>query len=175
MSKTATYSLIASTTLTSTSTTVTFSDIPQTFTDLYFVCESYNESDGVNVTFQVGNGSIDTGLNYSSTSLQGNGTAAGSYRESGQARFLCSFPNASGSTTVPLSLKFHLMDYSNTTTYKTNLLRVGTAGTTYPGLALIAELWRSTAAINTIRMSVSANRYAVGSTFKLYGILAGNA
>ena len=57
---------------------VTFSNIPQTYTDLILV---FNGSITVYnyIQVQVGNGSIDTGANYSGTIVGGNGSSAFSY------------------------------------------------------------------------------------------------
>ena len=75
MSRTATYSLIESQTLGSAAANVTFSSIPTTFTDLILVISTATTSIA-DQDMQVGNGSVDTGANYSRTWLQGNGSAA---------------------------------------------------------------------------------------------------
>jgi hypothetical protein len=62
------------------------------------------------------------------------------------------------------------MNYSNTTTYKTIISRGDN-----PGFLVIAlaNLWRSTSAINIITMvSETGNNFVTGSTFTLYGITA---
>jgi hypothetical protein len=59
------------------------------------------------------------------------------------------------------------MNYSNATTYKTWLSR---ANRPSAGLDAIVGLWRSTAAITSITLSVISDTYSVGSTFSLYGI-----
>jgi hypothetical protein len=58
------------------------------------------------------------------------------------------------------------MNYSNTTTYKTSLVR-----TNNDRVAAVVNLWRSTAAITTIKLEeVVTGDIATGSTFTLYGI-----
>ena len=62
--------------------------------------------------------------------------------------------------------------YANTTTNKTIISRSNNAGT---GVDANVSLWRKTPeAINQIRI-YQANNVATLSTFKLYGIQAGNA
>jgi hypothetical protein len=72
---------------------------------------------------------------------------------------------ASGSNSI-----IDIMNYSNTTTYKTALHRFNDANAI---VFAIVGLWRNTAAINQVRVfSTNAVNFAVGSTFTLYGIKA---
>jgi hypothetical protein len=71
------------------------------------------------------------------------------------------------------------MDYSNTTTNKTVLIRENTLNVgsgMNPGTAAVVGLYRSTVALNTIQVfDLTGKSIASGSTFRLYGIQAGNA
>jgi 3-keto-L-gulonate-6-phosphate decarboxylase len=159
-----TYTPIARTTLSSTATTVTLSNIPQTYTDLILVCnvKSTNAGD-VFVQFN-----SDTGSNYSATFLYGTGSTAGSFRTSNQSRILIDY--YAEIFTDWSDRIVQLQNYSNTTTNKTVLVRASNAGRGVDG---IAGLWRSTAAITSITVSITNSlSFAVGSTFTLYGILA---
>lgn len=174
MSKTATYALIESQTLGSATATVTFSSIPSTYTDLLLVFSGTMTSADY-VQFQVGNGSVDTGSNYSNTALKGNGSSASSSRASNSTNIFTAEPM----NTNQNNLIINFQDYSNTTTHKTTLMRSntpltdgGAAGST----SATVGLWRSTSAINTIKMYTYAGQtFATGCTFRLYGIQAGNA
>jgi hypothetical protein len=64
---------------------------------------------------------------------------------------------------------FNILDYANTTTYKTVINRANNAAT---GVDATVSLWRSTAAINSINISSSTSSFATGSTFSLFGIKA---
>ena len=163
MSRTATYSLIASNTVTgSPAANYTFSSIPATFTDLICIINGTTTSlEDITVQY---NG--DTGNNYSYTQVNGSGTAASSQRQSNQPQILLGgFGTVQGGTT------FQFMDYANTTTFKTALSRVGVANWS---VTAKVGLWRSTAAINAIKFAHPYS-FAVGTTMKLYGIQAGNA
>lgn len=161
MSKTATYSLIESQTLGSATATVTFSSIPATFTDLILVIRATTISANFNMRF---NG--DSATNYSDTSVWGNGSSAASYRSTNNTVIGLTYTSSG----APIS-RIQIQDYANTTTYKTALNRqddsVNATGAN-------VGLWRSTAAINSISI-VSSGTIPSGSTFKLYGIQAGNA
>jgi len=163
MAKTATYSLIQSTTLGSTQSTITFSSIPSTYTDLVLVCSPLTTAAAaVQIRFN-----SDTGTNYSRTLLSGNGSSASSQRASNLDQNSISY---SGANTTPYTAITQFQDYSNTTTHKTYISRSSSAS---DEVIAYVGLWRSTAAISTILLFPSSSgSFTAGSTFKLYGIEA---
>lgn len=159
-----TYVALASTTLTGNAGSVTLSSISSAYTDLVLVLNIIGNA--AQDTYFGING--DTGTNYSSTLLTGNGTTATSTRASNQG--VGYIASVATSTTNPnFNAVVHFQNYSNTTTYKTVLARSNNAST---GTQAVVSLWRSTAAITSINISPSTSSYAAGSTFTLYGILA---
>jgi hypothetical protein len=171
----ATYTPIASITLGAAAASITFSSIPQTYTDLVMVMSPANNTsvqDGTEL-FSINS---DTGTNYSFTELYGNGSSAASIRRTGTAYIGLSFFTTIDTTLGSTTNVTHFMNYSNATTNKTILNRANNVSSTYPGTSLIAGLWRSTAAITSfsIRPGGSTN-FKAGSTFDLYGILGANA
>ena len=167
-----TYTPIASTTLSSTASSVTFSSISGSYTDLILVVvPAQGSPTGSSPLLQVGNGSVDTGSNYSYTSLRGNGTSATSIRDVNLSNIPEPLTGLS-STLGEYMITYNLMNYSNTTTYKTIIFRAGSLNSSYPGTVATVGLWRSTSAINTIKFYVSGTAMSIGSTFTLYGITA---
>lgn len=159
-----TYTPIATTTLGSPTASYTFSSIPSTYTDLVLIIGGSNVSGDQGIVTQVGNGSIDTGSNYSTTYLLGNGSSASSGRASNDTSIIAGRMDANPSTSI-----IHYMNYSNTTTYKTVLGR-GNDGTY---VIQHVGLWRNTAAINTIKVyNLSSVNFAAGTVITLYGIAA---
>ena len=162
-----TYEAIATQTLTGTSSGITFSSIPSTYTDLVLVATGlFSAQQSYRMQFN-----SDTGTNYSSTLLEGNGTAANSYRYSNQ-NYFWTMNSMTGDSTAPSPNIFNIMNYSNTTTNKTVLARENASGGTYPGTGAGVGLWRSTAAINTVLIYPGGGTFNAGSTFTLYGIKA---
>lgn len=155
---TATYEKIATTTTSAGNTTITLSSIPATYTDLVLVVSGSNSA-ASDLRMRL-NG--DTGSNYSSTVMYGDGTSATSFRESNQT----SFYGAIG-TSISNSI-INIMNYSNTTTYKTVITRTN-SNPFFP--MAFAELWRSTSAVNSVTCYVTSGSYNAGVTFTLYGIL----
>lgn len=169
----ATYEPIATTTLGSDTTTVTFSSIAGTYTDLVLIMslgEQVSQTNGVRV--RIGNGSTDTGSNYSNTYLIGNGTAASSQRQSNITYFDIAWNASPSSTLGNYNAICNFQNYANTTTYKTALLRVNSSN---QSTEAVVGLWRSTSAINIIDIYTgggASNKLLAGSTFTLYGIKA---
>ena len=156
---TATYDMIATTTLSSSTTSTTFSSIPSTYTDLVVVFQGSGLS-GDTLYYQFNN---DIGTNYSDTYLFGDGTT-GSGRHANVGGIFGAGVNTSQCMQV-----INIMNYSNTTTHKTTLLR-GNANGTGATVAFVG-LWRSVSAITSIKLSLNAS-FAAGSIFTLYGIKA---
>lgn len=159
-----TYTPIATTTLTSAAASYTFSSIPSTYTDLILVVSSV---DTTALYARLGNGSVDSGTNYSYTFLVGYGTGVASGRNSNVSKgwlSLSSDVNAKVYNTVT-----HFQNYSNTTTNKTFMTRYSDADIY---AAAVVNLWRSTSAINIITVYGDTSNIPSGSTLTLYGIKA---
>jgi hypothetical protein len=165
----ATYTPIASITLGAAVSSVTFSSIPSTYTDLVLV--TYAKLDVAGSTIYARPNS-DTGTTTSYTVLNGNGSVARSARDSNSANgFMLGIAYGYGTDNNIITTQF--MNYSNTTTNKTSLSRANNAGF---GSEINVSLWRSTAAVTSLTIRVnSADIFQSGSTFNLYGIQAGNA
>jgi hypothetical protein len=162
----ATYTPIASITLGTALSSITFSSIPQTYTDLILVSSPINSGiTAVNIYFN-----SDTGTNYSCTRVYSGGGVASTDRFSNTASSLGGW--GTNANTNPYLFTSHIMNYANTTTNKTMLTRTAEMNAGYVGL--ITTLWRSTAAITSISFTGNLN-FSVGSTFNLYGILGANA
>jgi hypothetical protein len=171
MSKTATYALIDSYTAPSGQTSVTFSSIPATYTDLILVVNTIVSS-GTGAELSIRFNSDTTG-NYSNTYLLGTGSATASGRGTNFTYADCGYLSSNSGN--PNTRILHIQDYANTTTFKTIISRA--SGVNGAQVTAYANLWRKTPeAINSITIfSASSLTYATGSTFKLYGIQAGNA
>ena len=164
---TATYEKIATTTLGSAKSSITFSSISSAYTDLVVVVQgTYSTSDDI-ITLTYNN---DTGTNYSDTTMYGNGTSALSYRNTTASAIQVGwYPNPGGAAVVS-NMVLHIFNYSNTTTYKTNISRADTSNV--QGAAARVGLWRSTAAINRIDLIMIAGNLQTGTTATIYGIKA---
>lgn len=160
-----TYTPIATTTLSSSASTVSFTSISGSYTDLVLVMNVISTSNSPNYLYLQYNS--DTGSNYSTTILSGTGSVAESARFSNRTNFNIDY-EATPNTQIGNRI-VNIMNYSNTTTYKTALVRANRAGS---GTDAIVGLWRSTSAITSILITHYSAQFDSGSSFTLYGITA---
>lgn len=163
-----TYTPIATQTFSSADVSVTFSSIPSTYTDLRIVVAGVTSAAGRTVQIRF-NGDSTSGL-YSMTELWGTGSTAGSNRRTGQNQIETSYQQVNFSDTNQANALIDVMNYNNSTTFKTLLARVNSASASFPGTVASVGLWRNTNAVTSI--TVIGNNFNAGSTVSLYGILA---
>ena len=163
-----TYTPIATYTATGSVASYTFSSIPSTYTDLILVAQTIVSSGAsFSDVFLRFNG--DTGSNYSNTYLLG---LSPSSAVSGRAANVTVADSGylTSNSGNPNTRIIQLMNYSNTTTNKTVISR-GSSVNSGQVISYV-NLWRNTAAINSIILFPQSGNYAAGTTFTLYGIAA---
>jgi hypothetical protein len=162
-----TYEPIATTTLSSSAATISFTSISGTYTDLRMIISGVGDINE-NIFYRF-NGSSST--IYSRTDLVGTGTSAISNRATGGSFGRLTnygYPTTTVGQQVTI---WDIMNYSNSTTYKTSLARSNNATS---GVDAVVNLFSNTAAITSI--SIACNQYTGGSnwlsgtTATLYGI-----
>lgn len=162
----ATYEPISSTTVGSGGVAnVEFTSIPGTFTDLVVVFHGLGETSTTNLDMRFNS---DTGSNYSFTRLFGNGTSAGSNRQSSQNVLRTSYDATLVSSAYTTEV-IQIMSYANTNVYKTALVSAARAGS---GVDRVVGLWRSTSAITSVTLFHPSTDIGEGSVVSLYGIKA---
>lgn len=160
----ATYEPIATTTLSSSQSSVTFSSISGAYTDLVIITNTAVTSGTGAIYLRVGNGSVDTGANYSFTYVYGNGFTIQGGRASNRTEAVID----RHATSITGNGIANIMNYSSTDTYKSIISRGNESSNM--SIAYI-NLWRSTSAINIITMlDENGANFTAGSTFTLYGI-----
>lgn len=162
-----TYTPIATQTLGSAASSVTFSSLPQNYTDLIIVGSVKNTANnGDEVAFQL-NG--DTSSSYSRTRIFGDGSTASSGRASNQTKGALAINSTAQFSTVIANFQ----NYSNGTTNKTVISR-GSDASNY--VSAYVSLWRNTSPITQITLLPdSGTTFVSGSTFTIYGVAAGNS
>jgi hypothetical protein len=164
-----TYTPLYSQTLSANTASITFSNIPTTYTDLNLVVGGITTTTGYSFTLSV-NG--DTASVYSQTLISSNGTNLQPARYTNAANtsmYIGGWVNGYDST-APSTLYVDFMNYSNITTNKTILWRSGASNRNVESGVM---LWRNTSPITTITISSQGGaNMASGSTFTLYGIKA---
>lgn len=155
---------LGSMTLTSGQTTVTLNSIPQGFKDLRLVV-SYAMSGTSSASRLRFNG--DTGANYNSVGMGGQGSSAGSWSEANVTGGRV-IGYAIGPTTGQQTFFLDVIDYSATDKHKTSLSRMNDAAS---DVMATATRWASTAAVTSVTIyDVLGQTFVTGSTFNLFGI-----
>ena len=157
---TQTYTPLATVTLGTAASSVTFSSIPATYRDLILVVRPI----GVSTTNQTGlrfNG--DTGTNYPTVLMFGNGSTTGSFTSND------SYIDIKGGFTSGIGVGIaQIMDYSASDKHKTVLIRKDEPAST----AARAGRWANTAVVTSLSLTGFGSNLDVGSRFDLYGVIA---
>lgn len=155
---TSTYTSLATITLTGSDSSITFSNIPQTYKDLILVSVPYgNQTNDATVAFN-GSSSGFTGVR-----LYGYSAGAGSNTYSDSVGMILVSDN------LNVNIVWQIMDYSSTDKHKTVLVRTNRATDSF--VSASAHRWASTAAITSFTITpTSPYSFSAGATFNLYGI-----
>ena len=160
------YDALASTTLSSTASTVTFSGIPTGYKHLQ-IRYSLTAAGAADTTIRF-NG--DAGSNYSSHLLRGNASAglAQAYSYTSQSSAFVQF-NIGYNTSVAV---IDILDYQNINKNKTIRSIAGwDNGTSSNGeMDLWSGAWYNTGAITSLVLTAATTTFSVNSTFALYGV-----
>lgn len=159
-----TYEPLGSVKLTTAQTSVTFTNIPQNYTDLVLVANAK----GTGVAYLTFRFNGDSSTSYSDTFLYGLSNVAYSGRDTSVTQIYGAAAGASMNA-VWTNGNYSIQNYNNNSTFKTVLGRFSAAGNETTS---VVGLWRNTAAITSITVLTTSNSYDVGSTFSLYGVTA---
>lgn len=146
-----------------TSVQIDFSSIPSTYKHLQlrFISTVTNNTECF-IRFN-----SDTGANYYSHYLKGNGTSATSGSSSFSAAYVATISSGSGGYNVAGTVD--ILDYTSTTKKKTVRSLSGVANTTKE-IGLYSAVWLGTSVISTISFRQGGFAFPATSRFSLYGI-----
>ena len=152
---------------------ITFSGIPSTYTHLQLRGFAL-ETAGANGIYMVIRANSDSGANYSSHSLYGNGSGASANGGGSQTSFFTGPNSGPTSNSNPTVLVMDLLDYSNTSKYKTFRTLIGCDNNGSGSVDLASGSWQNTSAITSLTFLAYsqgvASTFAQYSTFSLYGV-----
>ena len=154
----------------STTSDVTFANIPQTYQDLMFVVNGRGSYSASYVLIQA---YINGGFSgYSTTYLQGDGSSATSSRQSATSGlYLGNLPAATSTSGIQGSIVTHILNYANTSTYKTILSRNAYDLNGSGGTRLSVNMSSSTSAVTQVNIATfGVGYFTAGTTIELFGI-----
>jgi hypothetical protein len=160
-----TYEPIATQTVAVATSSITFSSIPSTYTDLKLIFTCTGLAAGQDIALQY-NG--DTGTNYSYTRVSGSGVAATSGRNTSVANWRINALGVYTDTSIPITMQVDIFSYTGST-FKTGLSFASGDKNGSGYVSTNIGLWRNTAAITNMTIS-SATNFLIGTTATLYGI-----
>lgn len=165
-----TYEPIATHTFATAASTITFSSIPGTYTDLQIIGYFGDSSSGGDSRLYL-NG--DTGTNYNMNrwwaEYSTGGAIQGQIILSTQTGFWLSQNNANSSDFICSIVDIN--NYASSSMFKQCTIQNYQSGSTRAQTpTMIGGAWRNTAAITSLTMTCNAGNFPVGSSFAIYGI-----
>ena len=150
---------------------ITFTNIPATYSHLQIRCiarHSGSGSGGDNIYMQFNN---DTGTNYKSHFLYGNGSSASAgVGGSNDVNFAARIPTNAASSSIFGAGVIDILDYANTNKYKTSRVLSGHDQNGSGEIFFFSGLWLNTNAITSIKLYSSGVNQIQYSQFALYAV-----
>jgi hypothetical protein len=164
-----TYTPLNTATTTATTANITFSSIPQTYTDLIIVVSTHSLNGGSfgNIQSKYNGDTNNANYAYGLMYTQGSGSSSGG----GNAGWWGYISNNTG---IFSTMQAHIMSYSTTDRFKTTIITESNGVVNNPMYAfeLSVMTWKSTSALTSILIDSSNGGFVAGSRFTLYGVKA---
>jgi hypothetical protein len=167
------YALLATTTTTGSQSSVTFSSISSSYTDLVVKIRGRgtNAVTNENVLAQFNS---DTAGNYQFEDVHWFSTAGAASQSTGQTSIIVGFiPGSSATANYSGTAQMTIGLYSTTTFYKQTVSTCGVTlgtGTFSVGACLYSGAWANTAAINAVKIFVASGGFVDGTIISIYGV-----
>lgn len=168
-----TYELISSSTVGSGGTaTITFSSIPQTYTDLLIKISGRSNRGATFSDIRISFNGSPTGTSYSDRDLEGSGSSASSQNTSStdSIHIYQAIPGSSATNNVFGNCDIYIPNYSSSNYKSTSIDSVMENDSSISYMALTAGLWSNTSAITSIVLTDPFSTFTQYSTAYLYGI-----
>lgn len=160
------YDALASVTLSSSTSSISFNGIPSGYKHLQVRALTANTS-GPGSSASLYFNSNTTSSNYRNHYLYGSGSAAGAGTDGNSAG---NGVMGQGMTTGPAAWVIDVLDYANTNKYKTVRLLNGYDANGSGYIFFGSNLWMNTNAVNTFTITAPVGTFLQNSSFALYGV-----
>lgn len=166
-----THTLIAGTTLTSTTSNITFSSIPGTYTDLLLKFSTRADANGSNDSFDtiIKFNNSASNLTFKSLRADGSGVNFNSLTD----RMLRTTNPSDYTASTFSNVEVYILNYASSNTKSFNVDGVLENVATGTGMIIISGTWSNSAAITQIAINPNGNtaaNFVAGSSAYLYGI-----
>lgn len=166
-----TYEPIATANGNGSGTSISFSSIPSTYTDLRVIIQATSPGAGQYVSPAIQFNS-DTAANYGQTLIWGDGSTTGSYRANSANKMYAGPQQVGVQNTNPCIGIVDIFSYANTTTFKTGLVDASVDNNGSGSVERLVTVWRSTSAINAITVISQGDPFSTSTIVTIYGIKA---
>ena len=163
-----TYTLIQKTTLNASAASITFSSIPQTFTDLVVKVSARGTTSALYGYLYVKLNSAVT--NYSGKLLYADNATAGSTAGSATILNPGLVTMATSTESTFASSEFYIPNYTSANYKSISSDAAGETNSTHAMLYLTGQLWSNTAAVTSIDLSPDSGNFAQYTSASLYGV-----
>lgn len=165
------YESIATASGTGSSGVITFSSIPSTYTHLQIRSLMRNTSAGTGDQSTLITINSDTGANYATHRLTGNGSAAGAQSYTSGTAIVPYFnPSNGNAASIYGVYVLDILDYANTSKAKTMRLFGGSDFNGSGSVGLISGAWFNNTALSSITFTSGGGNWTTDTRFALYGI-----
>jgi hypothetical protein len=162
------YESIATVTLGSAASSISFSSIPSTYQHLQLRM-NWGFTDTANNTWLNAQFNGDTGSSYSYHAIRANGSTVST--SAGTSSTKVSFgADDNGDASIWAVSVTDILDYKDTNKYKTTRSLAGQDRNGAGAINFWSGNWRSTSAISSILIATDSSTFRAGSKFALYGI-----
>lgn len=163
------YESIATVTLGSASSSISFSSIPSTYQHLQLRI-NWGFTDTANNTWLNATFNGDTGSSYSYHAIRANGSTVSASTVGISASKAVFGADDNGDANIWAVSVTDILDYANTNKYKTTRALAGQDRNGAGAINYWSSSWRSTSEINSITIVPDSSTFRAGSKFALYGI-----
>jgi hypothetical protein len=157
--------LIEAKDLTTSSATISFTSIPQTYTDLKLVLSARSSGSGIGMSMAISiNGSS---ANFTAKNLEADGVTPAS---GASTNYLANIPGSTATASTFGSVEVYFPNYTSSSykSYSTDSVTENNSTTAY--VNLISGIWKQSAAITSLEFTPSSGSFVQYSTAYLYGI-----
>jgi hypothetical protein len=169
--------VIQHTELGSAQSSITFSSIPQTYTDLLLVVSGRNSDTLNGIVTQLNIQFNSVGSGYSDRPLEGSGSSVGSGSRTSQSVIRATaLPNSASTSNTFGNVQIYIPNYTSSANKSVSIDGVSENNATQSFQTIVAGLWANSAAITSINLSAQVGgNFVSGSSATLYGILKGSS
>ena len=147
--------------------TITFSSIPQTYTDLVVkISARVTTGDFVNISYRYNSSSVS----YSGRGIYGTGSNVASYNTATTENDIFLTPSSAQTANTFSNQEIYIPNYTGSNSKSSSVDSAGETNNTTSYSGLLANLWSNASPVTSLTIFTSSSSFIQYSTFTLYGV-----